>query len=70
MGDVDSCSEGSDMVDVSRLLTVHETAKRLGLSEYSIRQFIREKQIRATKIKRWRISPEDLEEFLRSRRNK
>ncbi len=58
------------MVDVSRHLTVREAAKQLGLSEYSIRQFIREKQIRAIKLKRWRIAPEDLEEFVRSRRNK
>ena len=58
------------MVDVNRFLTVREAAKRLGLSEYSIRQFIRDKQIRATKLRRWRIAPEDLEEFVRSRRNK
>ena len=63
-------SEGSGMVDVSRLLTVREAARQLGLSEYSVRQFIREKKIRATKLRRWRIAPEDLEEFVRSRRNK
>lgn len=58
------------MVDVSRLLTVRQAAKRVGLSEYRIRELINERQIRATKIKRWRIAPEDLEEFVRSRRNK
>ena len=58
------------MVDVNKLLTVREAAKRLGLSEYSVRQFIREKQIRATKIKRWRIAPEDIEEFVRTRTNR
>ncbi|HHT9106387.1 MAG TPA: helix-turn-helix domain-containing protein [Candidatus Wujingus californicus] len=31
---------------------------------------IREKQIRATKIKQWRIKPEDLDEFIRARTNK
>ncbi len=62
--------EGSAMVDVSKLLTVREAAKRLGLSEYSIRQFIREKQIRATKIRRWRIAPADLEKFVMARTNK
>lgn len=62
--------EENDMVDVNKLLTVREVAKRLGLSEYTIRQFIREKQIRATKIGRWRIAPEDLEDFVKSRRNK
>jgi hypothetical protein len=30
---------------------------------------VREKQIPATKIGRWRIKPEDLEEFVRSRSN-
>ena len=59
-----------DMVDVRRFLTVHEAAKQVGLSEYRIRDLIREKQIRATKLKRWRIAPEDLEEFVRSRRNR
>ena len=63
-------SGGSGMVDVNRLLTVREAAKQLGFSEYSIRQFIREKKIRATKLRRWRIAPEDLEEFVRSRRNR
>ena len=58
------------MVDVSRLLTAQQAAKRVGLSEYRIRELIKEKEIRATKIKRWRIAPEDLEEFVRSRRNK
>ena len=57
------------MVEVSRFLTVHEAAKQVGLSEYRIRELIKEKEIRATKIKRWRITPEDLEEFVKSRSN-
>lgn len=51
-------------------LTVRDVARRLELTEYRVRQFIREKQIRATKIKQWRIKPEDLEEFIRARTNK
>ncbi len=51
-------------------LTVEEVAKQLGLSEYRVRELIREKQIRATKIGQWRIKPEDLEEFIRARTNK
>jgi excisionase family DNA binding protein len=51
-------------------LTVEQTAKQLGLTEYRIRELIREKQIRATKIGQWRISPEDLEAFIRARTNK
>ena len=48
-------------------LTVEEVAKQLGLSEYRVRELIREKQIRAVKIGQWRIKPEDLKEFVRAR---
>ena len=51
-------------------LTVEEVAKQLDLSEYRVRELIREKQIRATKIGQWRIKPGDLEEFIKSRMNK
>jgi excisionase family DNA binding protein len=51
-------------------LTVEQVAKQLGLTEYRIRQLIREKQIRATKIGQWRIRLEDLEEFVKARTNK
>jgi excisionase family DNA binding protein len=51
-------------------LTVRQVAKQLGLTEYRIRELIREKQIRATKIGQWRIKPEDLEEFIKARTNK
>lgn len=50
-------------------LTVEEVAKQLGLSEYRVRELIREKQIRAVKIGQWKIKPEDLEEFIKSRYN-
>jgi len=50
-------------------LTVEEVAKQLGLSEYRVRELIREKQIRAVKIGQWKIKPEDLEEFIKSRTN-
>jgi len=58
------------VMDVKDCLTVTEVAKRLDLTEERVRELINLKQIRATKIKRWRIAPEDLEEFVRSRRNK
>ena len=51
-------------------LTVRQVAKQLGLTEYRIRELIREKQIRATKIGQWRIKPKDLEEFIKSRTNR
>ena len=51
-------------------LTVRQVAKQLGLTEYRIRELIREKQIRATKIGQWRVKPQDLEEFIKARTNK
>lgn len=50
-------------------LTVRQVAEQLGLTEYRIRQLIREKQIRATKIGQWKIKPADLEAFIKSRSN-
>lgn len=50
-------------------LTVRQVAKQLGLTEYRIRQLIREKQICATKIGQWMIKPEDLKTFVESRKN-
>ena len=50
-------------------LTVEKVAKQLGLSEYRVRELIREKQIRATKIGQWRIKSGDLDNFIKSRSN-
>lgn len=50
-------------------LTVKQVAKQLGLSAYRVRELIREKQIRATKIGQWRVRPKDLKEFIKSRTN-
>ena len=51
-------------------MTVEQVAKQLGLTEYRVRELINEKQIRATKIGQWKIRPEDLEEFIKSRTNR
>ncbi len=51
-------------------LTVRDVAKQLELTEYRVRQLIRLKEIKATKIKQWRILPGALEEFIRARTNK
>ena len=51
-------------------ITVRDAAKQLELTEYRVRQLIREGQIRATKIKQWRIMPADLADFVRARTNK
>jgi len=55
---------------LKRHLTVEQVARQLGLSEYRVRELIREKQIRATKIGQWRVKPEDLENFIKARTNK
>ncbi len=51
-------------------LTVKQVADELGLTEYRIRELIRKKQIRATKIGQWRIHPTDLKDFIKTRTNK
>ncbi len=51
-------------------LTVEQVSKQLGLSKYRVRELIRDKHIRATKIGQWRVKPEDLKEFIKLRTNK
>jgi excisionase family DNA binding protein len=51
-------------------LTVRDAAKQLELTEYRVRQLINLKEIKATKIKQWRIMPRDLAEFVRARTNR
>ncbi len=51
-------------------LTVKQVAKELGLSEYRVRELIREKQIRAVKIGQWKVKPKDLKDFIKARTNK
>lgn len=58
------------MTDITKYLTVKQVAKKIGLTEERVRELINLKQIRATKIGKWRIKPEDLEEFIKSRTNK
>ena len=55
---------------IKECLTVKQVAEQLDLSEYRVRELIREKQIRATKIGQWRVKPEDLEDFIKARTNK
>ena len=50
-------------------LTVDEVAQRIGLTQERVRQLIRQKKIRATKIGGWLIRPQDLDGFIRSRTN-
>lgn len=58
------------MINLTKYLTVREAAKYIDLTEERVRELIVLKQIRATKVGKWRISPEDLEEFIQSRTNR
>ena len=50
-------------------LTVEEVARTIGLTEERVRQLIRERKIKATKIGGWLVRPNDLEAFIQSRTN-
>ena len=50
-------------------LTVEEVARTIGLTEERVRQLIRARKIKATKIGGWLVQPEDLHAFIRSRTN-
>ncbi len=50
-------------------LTVDDVAQRIGLTQERVRQLIRQKKMRATKIGGWLIRPQDLDGFIRSRTN-
>lgn len=64
-------SEGvfDNMGDLRQYLTVEEAAKRLDLSEEWVRDLIHRKEIKAVKIGQWKIKPEDLKRFIKSRMN-
>jgi len=57
------------MVDLRKYLTVRQVAKKLDITEEWVRDLINAKEIRAIKIGKWRINPEDLEAFIESRKN-
>ncbi len=57
------------MDDPAQYFTVPQAAKKLGISNESVRDLIRKKQIRAVKIGQWKIRPDDLEAFIKMRRN-
>jgi len=58
------------MVNLKQYFTVKEVADRLDVSEDWVRDLIQAKQLKAVKMKKWRINPEDLEDFIRTRTNK
>ena len=58
------------MDDLRKYLTVEDIAKKLDITEEWVRDLIHRKEIKAVKIGQWKIKPEDLEKFVRSRTNK
>ena len=50
-------------------LTVGDVSRRIGLTEERVRQLIRQKKIRATKLGGWMVRPDDLTAFIQSRTN-
>ena len=57
------------MDEIRNWLTIRETAQKLDISEESVRDFIKAKELRAVKIGQWRVNPIDLETFIKSRMN-
>ena len=57
------------MIDLKKYLTVRQIAKKLDITEEWIRDLIKAKEIKAVKVGKWRVKPEDLEEFIESRKN-
>ena len=57
------------MEDITQYLSVPEVAKKLGIAANSVRMLIRKKQLRAVKIGQWKVRPDDLEAFIKTRRN-
>ncbi len=50
-------------------MSVGEVARTIGLTEERVRQLIRERKIKATKIGGWLVQPGDLQTFIQSRTN-
>lgn len=57
------------MDDIKKYLTVRQVARTLGLTEEWIRDLISKKEIKAVKIGQWKVKPQDLERFIKSRTN-
>lgn len=57
------------MEDFRKYYTVRQVAEKLDVTEEWVRDLINAKEIKAIKIGKWRIKPEDLEEFIESRKN-
>jgi len=57
------------MTDISKFFTVKEVAKRLDVTEDWIRDLIQTKQLKAVKMGKWRVAPDELNRFIQGRMN-
>ena len=62
--------EATAMMDISKYLTVRQVSKKLDITEEWVRDLIKKKEIKATMIGKWRVNPEDLDEFIKMRSNR
>ncbi len=52
------------------LLTTSQVSKRLNLNPYTVREMLRRREIKGYKIaSEWRVDPQDLEAYIRSKSN-
>lgn len=54
---------------MKRYLTTKEVAEELRITPYTVRKYINSGELRAYKLKEWRIKPEDLEKFIEAKCN-
>lgn len=57
------------MEDLRKYLTVRAVSEKLDISEESVRDLINAKELKAVKVGKWRVKPEWLEKFIKSRSN-
>jgi len=57
------------VVNMSSYLTVREASVQLDITEEGVRDLIKAKEIKATKIGKWRVKPADLKKFVKGRSN-
>ena len=58
------------MEDLRKYCTVREVSKRLDITEEAVRDLINSKELKAVKVGKWKVKPEDLQVFINSRYNK
>jgi excisionase family DNA binding protein len=52
---------------IQNYFTIEEVAEQLGYSHAHVRRLIRQKQLAAVKLGRWRVSQEAIEDFIKRR---